>query len=63
MTKSFTEVDDSPILKFIDTLNQTNVIARNIVSHPKIQELLSSNEKFDLVISELALNEALLGKF
>lgn len=63
MTKSFTKVDDSPILKFIDMLNQTNAIARNLISHPKVKKLLSSNEKFDLVISELALNEALLGKF
>lgn len=62
MAQTFNEVDDSPILKFIDMLNKTNELAKYFVTYPKVQQLLSSENKFDLVISELALNEALLGK-
>lgn len=62
ISKSFNEVDDSPLLKFFDMLDKVNQLDRYIVSHPKVQKLLHSEEKFDLVISELALNEAMLGK-
>lgn len=58
----FDEVDISPALKFREMLNHTVVMTKFVITHPKIQTLLKSDAKFDLVISELALNEALLGK-
>lgn len=60
--KSFYEVDDSPFLKFQDMINQTIFMSKYFVTHPKVQALLKSDNKFDLVISELALNEATLGR-
>lgn len=57
----FDEVDVSPFLKFQDMINQTVFMANYFITHPKIQTLLKSDAKFDLIISELALNEALLG--
>lgn len=57
----YDEVDISPVLKFKEMLNHTAVMTRYIITHPKIQKLLKSDVRFDLVISELALNEALLG--
>lgn len=51
----------SPIVKFKEMLGQTIEATSYVVMHPNVQKLLKSNIKFDLVISELALNEALLG--
>lgn len=62
MDKMFDDVDVSPALKFKETLNQTVTMTKFVITHHKIQQLLKSNVTFDLVISELALNEALLGK-
>lgn len=62
MDKIFDEVDVSPMLKFKEMLNQTISMTKFVITHPKIQKLLKSDASFDLVISELALNEALLGE-
>lgn len=62
MNNMFNEVDVSPFLKFKDVLNQTYFATKYIVTHPRVQKLLKSDVKFDLVISELALNEAVLGE-
>lgn len=57
----FDEVDVSPALKIGDMLNQTLTMTKFVINHPNIQKLFKSKAQFDLVISELALNEALLG--
>lgn len=62
MTRKFDEVDNSPILSFFEMLNLTNDLVRYFITYPKIQQLFNAENKFDLVISELALNEAILGK-
>jgi hypothetical protein len=58
----FQEVDDSPFLKFNDMINKTITMVNYTITHPDVQALLRSDKKFDLVISELALNEAVFGK-
>lgn len=62
LDKLFDEVDVSPVLKFNEMLNQTITMTNYVITHPNVQNLLKSNAKFDLVISELALNEAVLGE-
>lgn len=62
MDKFFDEVDVSPALKFNEMMNQTITMTKYVITHPDVQKLLKSEQKFDLVISELALNEAVLGK-
>jgi hypothetical protein len=62
ITKTFDEVDDSPIVKFIEVVDRTVDITKAVISFPAVQELLKSDQEFDLVISEIALNEATLGK-
>ena len=57
----FDEVDVSPILKFQEMMNNTARMTEYVITHPKVQTLLMSDVKFDIVISELALNEATLG--
>lgn len=59
----FDEVDVSPALKMKEMLNQTLTMTKYVITHPKVKALLESNATFDLVISELALNEAILGEF
>jgi hypothetical protein len=61
MDKLFEEVDISPSFKFKEMMNQTVTMTNYVVTHPKVQSLLKTGPKFDLVISELALNEAVLG--
>lgn len=58
----FNEVDVSPALKFKDMINKTVTLTKYSITHPDVQKLLKSNAKFDLVISEVALNEAVLGE-
>lgn len=62
MDQMFNEVDVSPALKLGDMLNKTITMTNLTIRHPKVQKLLKSEVKFDLVISELALNEAIFGK-
>ncbi|KAG5671714.1 hypothetical protein PVAND_001894 [Polypedilum vanderplanki] len=57
----FNEVDVNPLFKFYDMLKKTTLATEFIIRNEKTQELLKSDIKFDLVISELALNEAVLG--
>lgn len=57
----FDNVDISPVLKFQDMIDQTAFMTEFFITHPKIQTLLKSKQNFDLIISELAFNEALLG--
>jgi hypothetical protein len=61
MNEIFDDVDVNPIFKFQEMLNHTATATEYIIKHPKTVDLLQSNVKFDLVISELALNDALLG--
>lgn len=61
MDRMFDEVDVSPYLKFKEMINLTVRASKYVITHPEIQKLLKSDIRFDLVISELALNEALLG--
>lgn len=61
MDRMFDEVDVSPYLKFKEMINVTVRASKYVITHPEIQKLLKSDIRFDLVISELALNEALLG--
>jgi hypothetical protein len=58
----FDDVDVSPALKFKEMLNQTVAMTNYVIRHSKVQSLLKTGPKFDLVISELALNEAVLGR-
>lgn len=62
MNRMFDEVDVSPYLKFKEMINLTVKTSKYVIKHPEIQKLLKSDIRFDLVISELALNEALLGR-
>ena len=50
------------MFKFGEMINNTVFMAKYVIGHPDVQKLLKSDVKFDLVISELALNEAILGK-
>lgn len=59
----FDEESVSPVLKFKEMINQTVTMTSYVIKHPDVQKLLKSSPKFDLVISELALNEAVLGEF
>ena len=58
----FNEVDVSPAFKLEDMLNKTVTMTNLTIRDPKVQKLLKSELKFDLVISELALNEAVFGE-
>lgn len=58
----FEEVDESPFLKITEAFEKTSNMTKYTIFDPKVQELLKSDQKFDLVISEMALNEAVLGK-
>lgn len=58
----FDEVDESPATKLPEMLNNTINITNYVITHSAVQELLKSDVQFDLVISELAMNEAVLGK-
>ena len=60
--KSFDEVDVNPALLIGEMFNRTHFMTRKFITDPNIQALLKSDAKFDLVITELAMNEAVLGK-
>lgn len=62
MTKTFDEVDASPLITFFQITNKTYHLTKFTISSPDVQKLLKSDQKFDLVISEIALNEATLGE-
>lgn len=60
--QSFDEIDVHPALKLRQIFKFTIAMTKYFVTHSKVQELLKSTAKFDLVISGLVLNEALLGE-
>lgn len=47
---------------FAEKLNLAAKIVNYTIQHPEVQNLLNSEKKFDLVISELAVNEAVFGE-
>lgn len=61
MNNVFDEVDINPVLQLSGMLNLTTRAVKYTIEHSAVQSLLRSNIKFDLVISELAMNEAVLG--
>lgn len=61
MNKVFDEVDINPAFKFKELLNLSSLAVDYTIRHPETQALLRSGKTFDLVISEQAINEALLG--
>lgn len=63
MEKVFDQVDDSPLKTFKEGITLMSTSIENMIAHPKVKALLQPDVKFDLVISELSLNEALFGKF
>lgn len=62
MDKVFDQVDLNPITTMTDLLQLAASATDFIITHPKTKALLSSKIKFDLVISEISLNDALFGK-
>lgn len=62
MNKMFDNVDKNPASVFVDMINTTALMTEFLIKHDKVQELFKSKVKFDLVIAEVFLNEALLGK-
>lgn len=63
MNKAFSEVDIDPAMKFKGMLDLSARAVNFTIQHPKTQELMKSKIKFDLVISEIALNEAVFGSY
>jgi glucuronosyltransferase len=57
----FETADESTMTKNKRLYANTNFITNFTLNHPNVQQLLKSNEKFDLIILELYLNDALLG--
>lgn len=62
MDRLFEETDINPALMMRDMLNSTNAMTNYTINHPDVQKLLKSDKKFDLVISEVFLNDAFLGR-
>jgi hypothetical protein len=62
MDKVFDQVDVNPITIIHDFLKLTAEATEFVVTHPKTKALLSSDKKFDLVISEISLNDGLFGE-
>lgn len=48
---------DTMISTIYDAVEMTN----SILSHPKMQEVLNSSEKFDLLMLDMHLSDSLLG--
>lgn len=62
MNKAFEEVDVNPAMKFKQMLDLSAQFVEYTIQHPEVQSLLRSEDTtFDLVISEIAINEAILG--
>jgi len=59
----FDYVSKIGILQISDFLQLTERILNEFINHKNIQNLLKSDEKFDLVLGESNLNEAILGEF
>lgn len=62
MNEMFNNVDKNPASVFAEMINTGASMAEFLIKHEKVQELFKSKIKFDLVITEVGLNEALLGK-
>ena len=60
--KMFDVVDANIFLKLYGAFGKTLHITKVFATDPNVQTLLKSDAKFDLVISELIMNEAVLGK-
>lgn len=63
MDKVFDLVDTNPLTTIFDFLRLATEATDFTIKHPKVKALLSSDKKFDLVISEISLNDALFGMF
>lgn len=57
----FDEVDVNPAFKLGEMIDNTINMTRQTIMHPDVQALFKPGVKFDLVISEIMLNEAVLG--
>lgn len=57
----FDEVDDNPAFKVTEMIATTIMMTRSSIVNPKVQALFKPEVKFDLVISEIMMNEAVLG--
>jgi hypothetical protein len=62
MDKVFDKVDVNPITAMIDFLKIAAGVTDFVVTHPKTKALLNSDIRFDLVISEISLNDGLFGE-
>lgn len=61
MNELFDEVDVNPAALMTEMFNITSFMTNLTIRSPQVQELLKPGVKFDLVISEIMLNEAVLG--
>lgn len=57
----FNEVGNNPITMLSDMINNTLTMTKSAITNQKVQDLLKPGVKFDLVISEIMMNEAVLG--
>jgi hypothetical protein len=62
MAQGFDEVDASPVKVFNMMIETSTKITKALIMDEKVQTLINSNNKFDLVISEVGMNEALFGE-
>lgn len=62
MAEMFDNVETNPVRVFYKMVNTTSYLTKHTILDDQVQSLLKSNIKFDLVISEVAMNEALFGK-
>ena len=61
MNQMFNNVDTNPATVFANMINTAASMTEFLIKHEKVQELFKSKSKFDLVITEVGMNEALLG--
>lgn len=45
-----------------DFFSETHDLTKLTLEHPNVRELLASNETFDLLYTEIFLNDAFLGR-
>ncbi|XP_001654514.2 UDP-glucuronosyltransferase 2A3 [Aedes aegypti] len=61
MEKFYKEADNSAFRKLVKLYNIVNFFSNTTLSSPEVMKLLRSDEKFDLIILEIFLDDALLG--
>ncbi|XP_019531373.3 UDP-glycosyltransferase UGT5-like [Aedes albopictus] len=61
MEQFYKEADSSAFSKIINLYNVVNFFSNTTLTSPEVKELLRSDQKFDLIILEIFLDDALLG--